>query len=56
LHGTRQERVLAIPKGSTPDHVRQNRGAVDVNLTRADLIELDRGFLPSARKVPLEII
>jgi hypothetical protein len=36
--------------------VRQNRGALDVNLTRADLLELDREFPPPARKVPLEMI
>jgi diketogulonate reductase-like aldo/keto reductase len=52
----RQERVLAIPKGGTPDHVRQNRGALDVNLTPADLIELDREFPRPAKRVPLEMI
>jgi diketogulonate reductase-like aldo/keto reductase len=51
-----QEGVLAIPKGSNPDHVRQNRGALDVHLTREDLLELDRGFPPPARQVPLEMI
>jgi diketogulonate reductase-like aldo/keto reductase len=52
----RQERVLVIPKSSTPDHVRQNRGALDVNLTPADLIELDREFPRPAKRVPLEMI
>jgi len=51
-----QKGVLAIPKGSDPDHVRQNRGALEVHLTREDLIELDREFPPPRRKVPLEML
>ena len=50
------EGVLAIPKGSNLDHVRQNREALDVHLTREDLLELDHGFPPPARKVPLELL
>ncbi len=50
------EGVVAIPKGSNLDHVRQNRGALDVHLTREDYLELDHGFPPPARKVPLEMI
>lgn len=52
----RHEGVLAIPKASTPDHVRQNRAALDVHLTREDLLELDQKFPPPAGKVPLEMI
>jgi diketogulonate reductase-like aldo/keto reductase len=52
----RQSGVLAIPKGSHPDHVRQNRAALDLDLTREDLIELDRAFPPPRRKVPLETL
>jgi len=48
--------VLAIPKSSNPDHVRQNREALDVRLTREDLNELDQEFPPPARNVPLEMI
>lgn len=51
-----QEGVLAIPKGGNPDHVRQNRGALHVHLTREDLIELDHEFPAPAKKVPLEMI
>ena len=51
-----QEGVLAIPKSSNPEHVRQNREALDVNLTREDLNELDQEFPPPARKVPLEVL
>jgi diketogulonate reductase-like aldo/keto reductase len=48
--------VLAIPKSSNTDHVRQNRAALDVQLTPADLIELEEEFPPPQRKVPLEMI
>ncbi len=51
-----QDGVIAIPKSSNPDHVRQNRGAVDAQLTREDLKELDQEFPRPARKVPLEMI
>jgi diketogulonate reductase-like aldo/keto reductase len=51
-----QEGVLAIPKSSNPEHVRQNREALDVNLTREDLNELDQEFPPPTRKVPLEML
>jgi diketogulonate reductase-like aldo/keto reductase len=52
----RQEGVLAIPKGTNPDHVRQNRAALDVHLTGEDLTELDRNFPPPRTKVPLEML
>jgi diketogulonate reductase-like aldo/keto reductase len=46
---------VAIPKASNLDHVRQNREALDISLTRQDLKELDRVFPPPSRKVPLEM-
>jgi diketogulonate reductase-like aldo/keto reductase len=52
----RQAGVLAIPKGTHPDHVRQNRAALDIHLTRDDLIELDRDFPPPRKSVPLEML
>jgi len=52
----RQAGVLAIPKGTQPDHVRQNRASLDIHLTREDLIELDGDFPPPRRKVPLEML
>ncbi len=48
--------VLAIPKATRPDHVRQNRAALDIHLTREESIELDRDFPPPRRKVPLEML
>ena len=48
--------VIAIPKASRPEHVRQNIAALDLSLTPGDLAELDRVFPPPARKKPLEMI
>jgi diketogulonate reductase-like aldo/keto reductase len=52
----RQPGVIAIPKASTIDHVRENRGALEIRLTADDLDELDRAFPPPSRKIPLEMI
>jgi diketogulonate reductase-like aldo/keto reductase len=51
-----QPGVIAIPKASRPEHVRQNIAALDISLTPQDLAELDRAFPPPARKKPLEMI
>ncbi|HEY4257594.1 MAG TPA: aldo/keto reductase [Candidatus Udaeobacter sp.] len=45
--------VVAIPKASNPEHVRENRAALDVVLTTTDLREIDAAFPPPRRKVPL---
>jgi diketogulonate reductase-like aldo/keto reductase len=42
----RQDGMMVIPKASRPEHVRENRGAVDVKLTGDDLAALDRAFPP----------
>jgi diketogulonate reductase-like aldo/keto reductase len=52
----RLDGVIAIPKASSPDHVRDNRAAHDLRLIPADLQELDRLFPPPASKQPLEMI
>jgi len=52
----RQEKVIAIPKAATPAHVEENRGALDIRLTREDLDELDGAFPPPDGPVPLEMI
>ena len=52
----RQDGVIAIPKASKPDHVRENRAAHNIRLAPADLKELDRAFPPPAGKRPLEMI
>lgn len=52
----RKDGVIAIPKASTPEHIRDNRAAHDIRLAPADLQELDRAFPPPAGKQPLEMI
>ncbi len=52
----RQPGVLTIPKASGPDHVRENRAALDVRLTNEDLEELDHEFPPPSRKSPLQML
>ncbi|MGX9142303.1 aldo/keto reductase [Mesorhizobium sp. 128a] len=51
-----QPGVIAIPKASKQDHVRQNVAALDIKLTGEDLAELDRAFPPPTRKRGLEMI
>jgi diketogulonate reductase-like aldo/keto reductase len=52
----RQQGVVAIPKAGTPPHVRENRAALDLELTAQDLDELDRAFPPPQGPVPLEML
>ena len=47
--------VCAIPKASTPAHVRENHRALDLHLGAHDLAELDHEFPPPRRRVPLEM-
>jgi diketogulonate reductase-like aldo/keto reductase len=47
--------VVAIAKASNPAHVRENRAALDLKLTKRDFIELDEAFPPPRRKIPLEV-
>ncbi|ESX98832.1 aldo/keto reductase [Mesorhizobium sp. LNJC405B00] len=51
-----QPGVIAIPKASSQEHVRQNVAALDIELTAEDLAELDRAFPPPTRKRGLEMI
>jgi diketogulonate reductase-like aldo/keto reductase len=48
--------IIAIPKASRPEHVRQNRAALDIRLSPDDLKELDKAFPPPTRKRSLEMI
>jgi diketogulonate reductase-like aldo/keto reductase len=52
----RDPRVVAIPKASSPEHVRANRAALDVALDDAALRALDAAFPPPRGKVPLAMI
>ena len=51
----RDDGVVAIPKAADPKHVRENRGAADIKLTKRDLDELDESFPPAEGKKPLEM-
>ncbi|MFL5265898.1 MAG: aldo/keto reductase [Stellaceae bacterium] len=52
----RQEDTIVIPKASRAEHVRENRGAVDVALTAEDLAALDRAFPPPEGKTRLGML
>ena len=52
----RNEGVIAIPRAGEPDHVRENRGALDLFLTEKDVVELDRAFSRPRAKTPLEML
>src|SRR2546423_6315861 len=51
----REDGVIAIPKAADPKHVRENRGAADIKLTKRDLDELDESFPGPGGKKPLEM-
>jgi diketogulonate reductase-like aldo/keto reductase len=52
----RQQSTIVIPKASRPEHVRENRGALDVQLTTEDLTALDRAFPPPKGKSSLDML
>jgi diketogulonate reductase-like aldo/keto reductase len=51
-----QPGVIAIPKASKQEHVRQNVAALDIRLTPEDFADIDRAFPPPTRKRGLEMI
>ncbi len=52
----RQTDMMVIPKASDQRHVRENRAALDIALTEADLAEIDRAFPPPTKRRPLELL
>lgn len=48
--------VVAIPKTSRPERVKENLAALDVALTEADRAALDKAFPPPLSAQPLEMI
>jgi diketogulonate reductase-like aldo/keto reductase len=52
----RQEKIIAIPKASRPEHVRENQQALEVHLTDKDLKELDLIFPPPKGPRSLQMI
>ena len=49
-----QDGIVVFPKASNPDHVRENRAALDLKLTDEDLKDLDQTFRPPRKKVKLQ--
>jgi diketogulonate reductase-like aldo/keto reductase len=52
----RQPGMIVIPKSATIAHTRENRAALDVKLTQADLDALDRALPPPKAARPLEML
>jgi diketogulonate reductase-like aldo/keto reductase len=52
----RSGNVLAIPRTGSPDHVKENAGALTIRLSEQDLTDLDAAFPPPKRKRSLEMI
>ncbi|MYW42299.1 aldo/keto reductase [Streptomyces sp. SID161] len=48
--------VAAIPRSGSPDHVRENRGVVDLRLPAEALDALDESFPPPSGPTPLEML
>jgi diketogulonate reductase-like aldo/keto reductase len=48
--------TIVIPKAARPEHVRENRGALDIALTEEDLAALDRAFPPPKGKSTLDML
>lgn len=52
----RHPEVITTPKAGKPEHVRDNRRALDIQLTARDLRELDNVFDAPTAKIPLEVL
>jgi diketogulonate reductase-like aldo/keto reductase len=52
----RHEDMMVIPKATNAAHVRENRAAVDLALTPADIAELDGAFPAPSGVMPLEML
>lgn len=52
----REPDVIAIPKASDRDHVRDNRAALDIALSEPDVSAIDAVFRPPRRKQPLDML
>jgi len=52
----RHEDMMVIPKSANETHVRENRAALELQLTPADLAALAKAFPPPRGSKPLEIL
>jgi diketogulonate reductase-like aldo/keto reductase len=50
-----QPGVCAVARAATFDHVRENRGALDLHLMQEDFADLDRSFPPQIQPRPAEL-
>lgn len=48
-----QQGVIVIPKASKPKHIQENRDALDIVLTSAEMGLLDQAFPPPTHPIPL---
>ena len=48
-----QDNVISIPKATAPQHIKENRAALELKLTEEDLNQIERAFKPPSRKTPL---
>lgn len=48
--------VVTIPKAATEEHVRENRAALDLQLTAEDMRDIDAAYPPPRRATRLEVI
>ena len=51
-----RENVIAIPKSSSPERVRENRASADIRLSADQIAELNRMFPPPRSRQPLQMI
>ncbi|MER7780434.1 aldo/keto reductase [Streptomyces sp. NPDC096191] len=51
-----EQGMSAIPRSGSPDHVRENRGAVDLHLPAEALDALDEAFPAPSGPTPLEVL
>ena len=51
----RHPSVFAIPKSTTPDHMRENAAAGDLELSESEMTQIDRAFPlgPKPRELPM---
>ncbi len=49
----RQNNIISIPKATNANYIKENRAALEINLTENDLKEIDRIFPPPNRKQTL---
>lgn len=52
----RRENILAIPKASSPAHLKENAASLEIDLTDEDLAALDEAFPPPHRKTRLAML